>query len=113
MLSALCAMLWVIGVELVAGSQCPESCKQEPRPAKLVGHFLEQQMIRKDSDADRNRAIGNIERRPVVPADIKIEEIRDHTKPDPVNEVAYGAAKDQRKTYCQPGLRPGRLQVKV
>ena len=66
-------------------------------------------MIYKDSDTDRNRAIGNIERRPVVITDIKIEEIRHHTEPDPVDKVADSSSKNQRKGNRQPGLCPGRL----
>ena len=66
-------------------------------------------MIHKDSDTDRNRTVGNIERRPVVFTDIKIEEISDHTEPDPVDEVTDSSAENQRKTDRQPDMCLGRL----
>ena len=44
-----------------------------------------------------NGAIGNVERRPVMHADIEIQKVRDFAVKRPIPEIAHGPAQNQRE----------------
>ena len=60
-----------------------------------VSPLPDQASVENDRHAHGDRAVGQIERGPVIRADVKIEEIDHVTEQDPVDEVARRAARDQ------------------
>ena len=53
--------------------------------------------MKKQQRTYNNGAIGNIERRPVVHADIEIQKVCDLAVRQPVPEIAHGPAQNQRE----------------
>src|SRR5215469_3367940 len=46
-------------------------------------------------DADANRAVGQVERRPMQRADVKIKKIDNRAKANPIEDITHGAADDE------------------
>jgi len=61
---------------------------------------IEQEILKnKEGDANGDRGIGDIKGRPMMTADIEIEEIDHKTEADPINEIADGPARNQGKSH--------------
>src|SRR6185312_5474368 len=73
-----------------SGKNCL-SCRLRPTIVAEHAH-------KKQQSAYHNGAIGNIKRRPVVSADVKIQKVRDLALREAVPEIAYGPAQNQRES---------------
>ena len=62
------------------------------------------QAVKRDGDANGDKAVGDVERRPVIVAPIDIKKIDDFTVKNTVYEIANCAAKDKRQRAEQSFL---------
>src|SRR5947209_19109859 len=72
----------------------------------LLGMFLH--VEEEEADADADGAVGDVERGPVVVADVEVEEVDDVAEAEAVEEVADGAAADGGQRGLEHGGRHGR-----
>ena len=61
-------------------------------------------MEQKYTYSNGDRAVGDIECRPMQVADIKIKKIDNDSKTNSIDQVANGTSKDQCKCRSQPGV---------
>ena len=70
-------------------------------------------MVQEYTDSNGDGTVGDIECRPMQGADIKIKKINHHPKTDAIDQVAEGAAENQCKCRCQPGILRRCLFIKI
>jgi len=58
---------------------------------------------KRKADADSDKAVGDIESGPVITGPVDVEKVYHFAVRDPVDEVADGAAEDERKRGDEPG----------
>ena len=69
---------------------------------RRVGLLVAEHVEEEQADADADRRVGDVERRPVVAGDGEVEEVDDVAEADAVEQVADGAAEDQRQADLEP-----------
>ena len=70
-------------------------------------------MIDKNNDPHGDGTVRNIEGRPVIFSDVKVEKVHHHSKADSIYQISDRATEYQSKTDCQKSVPMGRLDVEI
>src|SRR6185295_15445598 len=78
--------------------------RRSPRSSGSARSFISSDLNGEKNDADRNSRIGNVERGPVIAAEVELEKIDDVAVGHAVVQVSECAAKDQGERNMQKAV---------
>src|SRR5215468_10032713 len=74
----------------------PAHHKQDKSPRCSMRFAAQNQAVEQHCrDADANRAVRQVEGRPMQSSDVEIEKVDDRAKANPIEDIAHGAADDE------------------
>ena len=73
--------------------------------------FIADDFDNQEEDADRDGRIRNVKRRPVIVAEVKLEEVNNVSEPEAVIEIAKRTAEDEAEGYLKQTIANGAAET--